>query len=104
MGEGDHEQGISSQGGSGRYDKATGIYEFYQETPAELVGGASAAPPWTAVLNQWFLLEPAFHSTFNVDLEEVLHSKTWRWFATRVSFLLITDNPLARHFAPKSEE
>jgi hypothetical protein len=56
------------------------------------------------VLDQWFLLEPVFHHEFGVDLSKVLHTETWRWFAARVSYLLVTDNPLRRFFAPKPEE
>jgi hypothetical protein len=116
VGEVDHEQGIASQGGSGRYDKATGLWEFYDETPAEFVGGASASPTWSAVLNQWSLVEADFQSIYGLDLERLVRKRSWRWFTIRVSALLARDrwpdqfgqmhgdSLLQRFFTPKPEE
>ena len=106
VGEGEHEQGAAAfeKAGRGELDPKTGLYEWYEDIPVELTVARSSGPAWAAVLNQWALLEPVFHHEFGVDLSEVLHVKSWRWFAVRVSHLLATDNPLARFFAPKSEE
>lgn len=51
----------------------------------------------------WSLVEGAFHSVFGIDLESVWRRKSWRWFDTRVKFLLSTDTPLSRYFAPDDD-
>lgn len=55
------------------------------------------------MLEQWVLVEGAFHAVFGVDLSEALHVKSWRWFWTRVMYLLRDDNALSRYFAPKPD-
>jgi hypothetical protein len=50
------------------------------------------------VLEQWKILVPSFHAEFGVDLEEVRHTITWRWFAMRAAHLLSTDTPFGRYF------
>jgi len=53
------------------------------------------------VLEQWVLLEAAFHAVYGIDLEQVLHTRSFRWFSVRVTYLLAHDNPFGRFFAPK---
>ncbi|MBN9208137.1 MAG: hypothetical protein J0H96_05665 [Microbacterium ginsengisoli] len=52
------------------------------------------------MFEQWTLLVGTFHQVLHVDLESAWRVKSWRWFASRVKFLLSTDTPLARYFAP----
>jgi hypothetical protein len=59
-----------------------------------------------AVLEEWPLVEAAIHEKWGVDLSApgVLRSTSWRWFWTRVTYLLTSqDNALGRHFAPREE-
>lgn len=48
-------------------------------------------------------MEFCFHIILGVDLEQVWHVKSWRWFTTRIKGLLMTESPLSRHFAPEEE-
>lgn len=59
------------------------------------------AVTWSALLDQWGLLESCFHSEFGVDLSKVWRSESWRWFRTRVMGLLASDTALSRAFAPE---
>jgi hypothetical protein len=57
------------------------------------------------VLEQWPLVEAAIHETFRRDLSDpdTLRATTWRWFWSRVAYLLNSDNALADHFAAPPE-
>lgn len=55
------------------------------------------------VLEQWKLLKFSFQSVLHIDLEEVWHVKSWRWFTDCVHGLLSNDTPLSRHFKPDDE-
>lgn len=56
-----------------------------------------------ALLKQWVLVEYTFRTVLGVDLEEVRHVRSWRWFRVMVTGLLSGDNLLARHFNPRAE-
>jgi len=56
------------------------------------------------VLEQWVLLEGAFHAVYGIDLEDALTTRTFRWFSVRVAYLLAHDNPFGRFFAPRPPE
>jgi hypothetical protein len=96
------EQGHPTRGkGCGSFDPATGLYEWYEDVPEEETGGTPVEIK--AVMNRWAVVEPLFHETFGVDLSEVLHTKSWRWFMVRVGHLLSTQNRLSALFSPDSE-
>jgi hypothetical protein len=105
VGSGTPSYGRDDPSGRGNYDEATGLWEWYEDVPEELTGGVNVVSH-AAVLNEWDLLEGAFHDVFGVDLVEVMQEnvKTWRWFTVRVAYLLHGDNPLSRHFAPKPDD
>lgn len=89
--------------GRGAYDPATGLYEWYEPVPEDVKQAVSnPGTSWVEVLEQWKLLVASFHAEFGVDLEEVQHAVTWRWFAMRVAHLLSTDTPFGRHFGYRS--
>lgn len=48
---------------------------------------------WTDVLEQWFLIELDFQD-WGLDIEHLLHSRSWRWFKLRL--LCIMGNPETR--------
>jgi len=52
-------------------------------------------------MNSWRVLEGAFQLCLGIDLEEVWHRKTWRWFTARVAILLADDNPFGRLMNPQ---
>jgi len=69
------------------------------------MGSAKGEPvTWAALIGQWSLVEYSLHAALGIDLEDVWHAKSWRWFATRVRGLLSDDTPLARFFAPDQPE
>lgn len=52
----------------------------------------------------WALVEFAFHHVLHVDLDSIGNTRSWRWFAARMSVLLTVPNPLQAHFAPPHTE
>ncbi|MCT7028000.1 hypothetical protein M1186_26025, partial [Salmonella enterica subsp. enterica serovar Minnesota] len=64
----------------------------------------SGSVAFVDILAQWVLLVGTFHQVLHVDLESVWRVKPWRWFETRVKFLMTTDTPLARYFAPEEPQ
>lgn len=92
--------------GRGDYDEATGLYEWY-EAPQEEVdkhNGSTTSITYTELLGHWRILEGTFHQTFGVDLAEVWHRKSWRWFTARIATLLAGDNPLSQLVAPPPKQ
>jgi hypothetical protein len=55
------------------------------------------------VFGEWALVEGAFQAELHIDLEDVIRVKSWRWFFTRLRYLMATDNALSRRFAPPPE-
>ena len=105
MGESNNEQGLTSldQYGRGNKDPNTGIWDWYEEVPREVIAPTGTPVSWPAILDQWGLIEALFHSTYGVDLSKVHRTESWRWFVIRLRLLLRTENPLSRHFAPDEE-
>ena len=92
MGESAHEPVAETH--EGVYDAATGLWDYPDPDPEESL-------TWARILDQWAILEPAFHMRYGVDLEDALHVKSWRWFTVRVLYLIFADdNALARVLAP----
>lgn len=92
MGESEHEPVAEAHGGT--YDAATGLWDYPDEDGSELT--------FTALIEAWVLVEGAFQQRLSIDLEAVRH-KSFRWFMTRLAYLLIDDNPLAARFRPPPE-
>lgn len=97
--------GRDDPSGRGNYDEATGYWDWYEDVPEELTAAGGDYFEWTPaqVLNEWVLLEGAFQAELGIDLEDVLRVKSWRWFFTRIRYLMSTDNALSRRFAPKPD-
>lgn len=88
------------QYGWGEKDPTTGYYEGY-DLPKQ-VAHAGAPIPFREVFEQWPLVEFSF-AQIGIDLEEVWHVKSWRWFKIRLEGLLTIDSPLSRFFAPEPD-
>lgn len=73
----------------GTFDPATGLWDYPDE---------EEPLTWTRLTDPWELLEGAFQATYNIDLDNILTSRTFRWFAARVTYLLADDNPYSRQF------
>lgn len=56
------------------------------------------------IFEAWPLLEADFLDVYNIDLEEVFHRKSWRWFAALVDGLLACDSRIHRQFRDDPSE
>jgi hypothetical protein len=98
----DRSTGRDDPSGRGTYDEATGLWDWYEDTPEELTAAGGNYFQWTAsqVFAEPVLLYGAFLSELGVDLWAVLPSKTWRWLWTNIQYLMLSDNPLSRRLSP----
>jgi hypothetical protein len=88
--------------GRGTYHPESGLWDYY-DVPEE-VQQRQVAPSWADVLEEWPLVEGAFQHVYQLDLSDLLHTRSWRWFAVRVSYLIaVPGNPLNTVFGPKHE-
>lgn len=51
---------------------------------------------WTRILNAWVVVELDFHAIWGVDLEPLLHVRSFRWFRLRLIALLGQPNSKLR--------
>jgi hypothetical protein len=96
---------LDGYGGGDRHP-VTGLYEFYEDLPPEFsaVSESDDGPlEWLTILEQWPLVEGGFHAVYGVDLVAVWDTVDWRWFRTRLGYLLVSETPLARYFTRKPE-
>lgn len=100
-------EGFNRKYGRGRYDEATGYYEYYEGVPKDLLREQGEPITWARILENWGFLEADFHSEYGVDVSspKLRRRKTWRWFAVRVKGLLASpESRLGRVFQPDPEE
>jgi hypothetical protein len=90
-----------AQYGRGRYDEATGLYEYYEGIPKEVTGAPSEAVGWPQILEHWDLLEADFRSEYTIDLWS--WSGSWRQFSTFTRGLLAADTRLSRALRPEGD-
>jgi hypothetical protein len=71
--------------------------------------GATAAPgepvAWPRLIEQWVLIEWDFQHTLQLDAEQAIFARSWRWFSVRVAGLLSTrGTALNAYFHPPDDE
>lgn len=95
-------ESLQHEWGRGEYDEETGLYEWYEVEDEELAehDGRQKTVSYTKIIENWRILEGAFQAVLNIDLEELFHRKSWRWFSTRVAYLLADNNPFSRAVFP----
>lgn len=72
-----------------------GIREWYN--PTDEAQEKARSLTWGRILEHWPLLEGDLHRLLNIDLGDgILHRRSWRWFETRVTYILGMDSQLAR--------
>ncbi|GAA4175747.1 hypothetical protein GCM10022287_21840 [Gryllotalpicola koreensis] len=87
--------------GRGRYDEASGLYEWY-EAPEEVTAPKTSAT-WSALLDQWELLRWDFAHLLHVDLDIELIRHPWAWFADHVAVLLGHPESMTHHHFKESD-
>ncbi len=55
---------------------------------------------WARILGEWPVVEADLHETYGIDIEDVLHTRSWRWLRIRILGLLSTESRLARLINP----
>ncbi len=96
-----------AQFGVGRCD-ASGVYEAYDipegHAAAQTHREGSKQISWRNLVEKFGLIEADFSSEYGVELADVFHVRTWRWFSVKVAGLMAADTRIARHFAPAPNE
>lgn len=92
-----------AQFGVGKCD-ASGVYEAYDipegHAAAQTRSESDRKVTWPELVEQFALIEADFSSEYSIELEDVLHIRTWRWFNAKVAGLMVADTRIARHFRP----
>jgi hypothetical protein len=92
-----------AQYGRGRFDEATGTYEWY-EVPEEVTAPGKGVT-WQRILEKWKALEADFRSEYQVRLSspKVRCRMSWREFVVLVHGLLSADTRLRRELQPEGD-
>lgn len=69
-----------------------GVYEYYEYPEQRQATG----PTWTEIVTHGDLIEVDFQQYYGLDLRDVWHRKTLRWYRIRIEGLLSEPSRLAR--------
>lgn len=60
---------------------------------------------WSALLDQWRLIEADLHSEYGIDVEDrpLMRERSWRWLEARILGLLAADTRTYRALAPEPD-
>lgn len=76
---------------------AIGEPEFFDHVPGcevDIDEQAAGGPQWPDIFGRWVELEGDFQAILNVDLETAFDVRSWRWFSTKVRYLLLRPDSL----------
>ena len=92
-----------AQYGRGKYDEATGLYEFYEDIPKEVTTTFEGGPlTWGRILEKGVAIVADFRSEYGLSLAspKVRRRLTWLEFTALVQGLLMADTRLLRELKP----